>query len=364
MHKGFMCTFSFIKKTNTKKFLFYLTADRHRLINCVKPSLCLFHFIKALKFKSSHQIHCAKILEKWKQNASILLFLCICTSGTFSKKKRNIKTKKQIKMEDLPEEADDSPKKLEVSLVKVYVGWQGLSALLSCISILSQLLTNEFRICVQEERRQKKNFVYKVNWDWDGKRMEVPYANKFANVCICVDDMHLVKKKIDSEPILMPTLASTNIKEIEEPTKSKEINWWMYAIASAADVGGNTLVLWSFQYTNITSVTLLDFFTIPVVFVISYFLWKNRNFSKWQYLSVTSCLAGMILLTYSDAIGSGGDSNGKDPFLGDMLVLSGATCYAISNIFGEYAVSKIGIFNYLWFIGVKRCMYTCLYLYV
>jgi len=60
-------------------------------------------------------------------------------------------------------------------------------------------------------------------------------------------------------------------------------------------------VVKAYQYTSITSVMLLDCFTIPCALGLTYFFLKTRY--NWRHLvGVGLCLAGLALLIYDDAI--------------------------------------------------------------
>lgn len=52
--------------------------------------------------------------------------------------------------------------------------------------------------------------------------------------------------------------------------------WWKYALLALLDVEANFLVTKAYQYTSITSVTLLDCFAIPAVMLLSWLLLKAR----------------------------------------------------------------------------------------
>lgn len=54
------------------------------------------------------------------------------------------------------------------------------------------------------------------------------------------------------------------------------VAWWKYAILAFFDVEGNYLLVRAYQYTTITSVQLLDCFTVPLVMLLSYFALKRR----------------------------------------------------------------------------------------
>lgn len=63
----------------------------------------------------------------------------------------------------------------------------------------------------------------------------------------------------------------------------------------------------AFQFSSITSVTLLDCWTIVWVIILTWFILGTR-YSLWQFLGAAVCVAGLVLVLLSDAgVGGGGD---------------------------------------------------------
>lgn len=77
--------------------------------------------------------------------------------------------------------------------------------------------------------------------------------------------------------------------------------WWQWLLLALADVEGNYLIVRAYQYTDITSVTLLDAFAVPVVMAISSVALRAR-YSRRQLAGVAVCLAGLVLLVCTDAL--------------------------------------------------------------
>ncbi|KAL8154448.1 hypothetical protein V2J09_012208 [Rumex salicifolius] len=107
------------------------------------------------------------------------------------------------------------------------------------------------------------------------------------------------------------------------------VPWYYYILLGFVDVQGNYLVNKAYQYSSITSVTLLDCWTIPWVFILTWFFIGTR-YSIWQYVGAAICIVGLGLIFLSDA-GVGGD-DGSRPILGDILVVLGTLFYALSNV--------------------------------
>ena len=101
---------------------------------------------------------------------------------------------------------------------------------------------------------------------------------------------------------------------------------WQWLLLAIVDVEANYLLVLAYQYTDITSVTLLDGFTVPCVMVLSRGLF-GRRFSRRQLFGVMLCLGGLAVLVATDA-SHGNTQQAKQPLLGDALVLAGAALYA------------------------------------
>ncbi|GMP84523.1 hypothetical protein CsSME_00038020 [Camellia sinensis var. sinensis] len=110
------------------------------------------------------------------------------------------------------------------------------------------------------------------------------------------------------------------------------VPWYWYVLLSFIDVQGNYLFNKAYEYSSITSVTLLDCWTIPWVIVLTGFIMATR-YSLWQLFGAAICVTGLCLVLLSDAgVGGGG---GSKPLLGDLLVIAATLFYAMSNV-GEF----------------------------
>ncbi|MBA0596731.1 hypothetical protein Gorai_013540 [Gossypium raimondii] len=115
------------------------------------------------------------------------------------------------------------------------------------------------------------------------------------------------------------------------------IPWYWYLALGFVDVQGNYLVNKAFQFSSITSVTLLDCWTIVWAIFLTYFFIGTR-YSLWQLGGAALCVLGLGLVLLSDAgVGGGG---GSKPILGDALVIAGTLFFAMSNVGEEFCVKK------------------------
>ncbi|XP_077235807.1 uncharacterized protein LOC143877562 isoform X2 [Tasmannia lanceolata] len=96
-------------------------------------------------------------------------------------------------------------------------------------------------------------------------------------------------------------------------------------------------VIKAYQFSSITSVTLLDCWTVPWAIILTW-IFIGTRYSLWQLLGAATCVVGLGLVLLSDAGVSGG--GGNKPLLGDSLVIAGTFFYAISNVGEEYCVKK------------------------
>ncbi|KDP42727.1 hypothetical protein JCGZ_23667 [Jatropha curcas] len=115
------------------------------------------------------------------------------------------------------------------------------------------------------------------------------------------------------------------------------LSWYWYLLLGFVDVQGNYLVNKAYQFSSITSVTLLDCFTVAWAIVLTWFFLGTR-YSIWQLFGAVICVLGLGLVLLSDAgVGGGG---GSKPLWGDSLVIGGTIFFAFSNVGEEFCVKK------------------------
>ncbi|KAJ8640102.1 hypothetical protein MRB53_016796 [Persea americana] len=115
------------------------------------------------------------------------------------------------------------------------------------------------------------------------------------------------------------------------------VPWYWYVVLAFVDVQGNYLVIKAYQFSSITSVTLLDCWTVPWAIILTW-IFIGTRYSLLQFFGAAMCIVGLGLVLLSDAGVSGG--GGAKPLLGDILVIAGTFCYAISNVGEEFCVKK------------------------
>ncbi|XP_056161433.1 uncharacterized protein LOC115688565 isoform X2 [Syzygium oleosum] len=127
-------------------------------------------------------------------------------------------------------------------------------------------------------------------------------------------------------------------QDIGDVLQTFTARWYYYVILAVVDVEANFLVVKAYQYTSITSVMLLDCWSIPSVMLLTWlFLSTKYRFKK--IAGVLVCVAGLVMVVFSD-VHAGDRSAGSSPRKGDALVIAGATLYAVSNVSEEYLVKN------------------------
>ncbi|WMV44483.1 hypothetical protein MTR67_037868 [Solanum verrucosum] len=135
-----------------------------------------------------------------------------------------------------------------------------------------------------------------------------------------------------------------------------QVPWYWYALLSLADVQGNFLVNKAYQYSSITSVTILDCWTIAWVIILTW-LFLGTRYSPWQFFGAAVCLGGLGLVLLSDAKASD-KSGGSKPILGDIFVIIGTFFFAMSNVGEEFCVKKKDRIEVVSMIGLFGLLVT------
>ncbi|XP_057779002.1 uncharacterized protein LOC130997629 [Salvia miltiorrhiza] len=132
-----------------------------------------------------------------------------------------------------------------------------------------------------------------------------------------------------------------------KPLKAK---WYYYILLGLVDVEANFLVVKAYQYTSLTSVMLLDCWTIPCVLFLTWFFLKTKyRFQK--FIGVAICIAGLVTVVFSD-VHAADRSSGSIPIKGDLLVIAGATLYGVSNVSEEFFVKSADRVELMAFLGI------------
>lgn len=132
--------------------------------------------------------------------------------------------------------------------------------------------------------------------------------------------------------------------------KEIQISWYWYLLLAFFDVEGNYLAVKAYQYTSITSVMLLDCWTIPCVLLLTWLMLKTR-YGRNHFVGVAICVGGIIMVIFSDVHAQDRSSSGSNVLLGDALVLGASMMYAVSNVSEEFVVKKVDQVEFLAHVG-------------
>lgn len=125
---------------------------------------------------------------------------------------------------------------------------------------------------------------------------------------------------------------------------------WKYFILSFLDVEGNYFTVLAYEYTNILSAQLLNFWSIVCVVIIS-FVFLRVRYRPFQIAGILIACGGMGVLLASDHITGSNGGPTVNKLKGDLFGLLGASLYGMSNVFEEWFVSKKPAYEVLACLG-------------
>jgi solute carrier family 35 protein F1/2 len=123
-----------------------------------------------------------------------------------------------------------------------------------------------------------------------------------------------------------------------------KISWLLYVLLGLFDVEANFLAVKAYQYTDITSILLLNSLTIPWIVVLSFFILKRR-YSHRQIFAIVICLAGLGLVIASDTVRGRWDNTSEGnsaAWIGDLICVGSSFLYACQNVLQEYLLKRFG----------------------
>lgn len=117
--------------------------------------------------------------------------------------------------------------------------------------------------------------------------------------------------------------------------------WWAYLGMAFLDVEANLLLVSAFRYTSLSSATLLDCFSIPAAVALSA-AFLGARYRRPHLAGAALCVLGLAFLVTADSGGGApaAVAAGSKPWLGDVLVVVGATVYAGCNVLQEKMLGK------------------------
>ena len=118
---------------------------------------------------------------------------------------------------------------------------------------------------------------------------------------------------------------------------------YLYAILAIFDVEANFLAVLAYQFTDITSILLLNSLTIPWVVILSYFVLKRR-YTFRKVAGTLICLCGLGLVIASDTMRHRwGDAFSADELAwkGDLICVASSFLYALQNVLQEFILKRL-----------------------
>ncbi|KAK6930607.1 Solute carrier family 35 member SLC35F1/F2/F6 [Dillenia turbinata] len=209
------------------------------------------------------------------------------------------------------------------------------SNFLSSSSQLRSLPRNS-RVCVSEKMVEWKKL-------WTKKTLVGLGLGQFLSLLITstgFSSSELAKKGINAPTsqsflnyVLLALVYGSSMIYRRKALKAK---WYYYVLLGLVDVEANFLVVKAYQYTSLTSVMLLDCWSIPSVIFLTWFFLKTK-YRYRKFAGVAICVVGLVMVVFSD-VHAGDRAGGSNPIKGDLLVIVGSTLYAISNVTEEFFV--------------------------
>ncbi|KAI7728001.1 hypothetical protein M8C21_006068 [Ambrosia artemisiifolia] len=138
--------------------------------------------------------------------------------------------------------------------------------------------------------------------------------------------------------------------------------WYYYLLLGLVDVEANYLVVKAYQYTSITSIMLLDCWSIPSVILLTWLFLKTKYRYK-KIAGVAICIAGLVLVIFSDVHADDRSQSGSNPIKGDFLVVAGATLYAVSNVSEEFFVKTADRIELMAMLGLFGAIFSGIQMY-
>ena len=112
-------------------------------------------------------------------------------------------------------------------------------------------------------------------------------------------------------------------------------------------------LVYAYEFTSITSVMLLDSFSVPCALLLSK-LYLGAKFTKRHYAGVLMCMVGMTVTILSDFEPHKGENfpDSEHRLVGDCIVLFGAFLMAVSNVIQEPIMKNHDKREFLGMVGL------------
>jgi drug/metabolite transporter (DMT)-like permease len=195
-------------------------------------------------------------------------------------------------------------------------------------------------ILIQKYREEYKKPTTNVN----SNVLEDNLCNEKVNVASQTDEQQRFSEPCQPQSIMdlfahMGGPLSTFLKYIP-----------LYFVGALVDYEANYMVVYSYEYINMLSVTIILCLTTPMIMALSMLIYRIK-YRIWHYAGVFIALGGIALaISYPchDRFISPNIHSAK----GYLLCSGGAFLYCISNLLQEYLVKKFGITPFLAMLGI------------
>ena len=117
-----------------------------------------------------------------------------------------------------------------------------------------------------------------------------------------------------------------------------------FVLFALADVEANYLIVKAYQNAPMTNITLLDSLTIPTVVLLSA-VFLGVRYARAHAGGIALCLVGLVALVLQDVQREQSESDPDRPaknLVGDLMAISAAVLYGISNILQEHLALRFG----------------------
>ena len=121
--------------------------------------------------------------------------------------------------------------------------------------------------------------------------------------------------------------------------KPIKVSWYWYLLIAVVDLEANYVGLKAFQYTSFTSIMLLSCCSIPTVLFLTWQFLRTR-YGTNHFAGVAICVAGLVVVLFSDVHSQDRARGGSNVFLGDAIIIIVSIFAAILNVSQEFIVKK------------------------
>ena len=113
--------------------------------------------------------------------------------------------------------------------------------------------------------------------------------------------------------------------------KYTEIAIWKLFLCSLVDSHATILIIYAYTMTSITSVMIIEDFSIPSAVILSLIILKLSYFKR-HWIGIVICACGISLGFVNDFLFFQETTEASRPILGDICALTGAFFYALENV--------------------------------